>query len=452
MSDNFSKLGLSPKVVQAVIAAGYSEPTEIQEQAVPYVLNKSDVIGIAQTGTGKTASFVLPMLTLLEKGRARARMPRTLILEPTRELAAQVHENFERYGINHKLNVALLIGGVSFEDQNKILDRGADVLIATPGRLLDHFERGKLLMTGVGILVIDEADRMLDMGFIPDIERISSLLPKRRQTLFFSATMSDEISKLTGRFLNNPKLVETAKKNLTAQTIDQKLLKVGSKPSEKRSALRDQIKKELNLNNAIVFCNRKRDVATLLRSMKRHEYNAGALHGDMDQKSRMETLAKFKSGEIKILIASDVAARGLDIPSVSHVFNYDVPVHAEDYVHRIGRTGRAGRSGKAITLLTTADSKHLDAIEDLINKKIKFIDSEADNKGQTEPIKTKISDKKKSSAAKPNKRQKTSQNHTPNNPVATKNTNNTKSSSFGNFGPVPAFLLQSGIKPTKNDN
>ncbi len=457
MSENFSKLGLSAKVVQAVNAAGYTEPTEIQEQAIPHVLQKSDVIGIAQTGTGKTASFVLPMLTLLEKGRARARMPRTLILEPTRELAAQVHENFEKYGINHKLNVALLIGGVSFGDQNKILDKGADVLIATPGRLLDHFERGKLLMNGVEILVIDEADRMLDMGFIPDIERICSLLPPRRQTLFFSATMSNEISKLTSRFLKNPQKVETAKKNLTAQTIEQRLLKAGSKPAEKRSILRDQINSEADLNNAIIFCNRKRDVATLLRSMTRHKFNAGALHGDMDQKSRMDTLAKFKNGDLKILIASDVAARGLDIPNVSHVFNYDIPIHAEDYVHRIGRTGRAGRSGKAFSLVTPADTKYLEAIETLIVKKIEWANNKEKNIAETSDNIPKAKQAKKPTPKHNNQKNEASDHkkheasNKPKHKKAAVINNNaaSKSSPFGNFGPTPAFLLQSAAKPVK---
>src|SRR5690554_3772574 len=371
---SFSHLGLSDKVLAAVAAAGYTSPTPIQDQAIPHVLARRDVLGIAQTGTGKTASFVLPLLTLLEKGRARARMPRTLILEPTRELAAQVHENFERYGKNHRLTVALLIGGVSFEDQNKKLDRGADVLIATPGRMLDHFERGRLLLTGVDILVIDEADRMLDMGFIPDIERICSLLPPRRQTLFFSATMPPEIQKLTQRFLRDPVKVEVARQNSTAETIDQKLLKVGKTPAEKRAALRDQIRAAKDMQNAIIFCNRKRDVATVARSLERHGFNAGALHGDMDQKSRMDTLDRFRNGSLSILVASDVAARGLDIPAVSHVFNFDIPTHAEDYVHRIGRTGRAGRSGAAVTLVGPLDGKYVDAITSLIGRDIAWAD------------------------------------------------------------------------------
>jgi superfamily II DNA/RNA helicase len=302
-------------------------------------------------------------------------MPRTLILEPTRELAAQVHENFEKYGKNHRLTVALLIGGVSFEDQNKKLDRGADVLIATPGRLLDHFERGRLLLTGVDILVIDEADRMLDMGFIPDIERICGLLPPRRQTLFFSATMPPEIQKLTQRFLRDPVKVEVARQNSTAETIDQKLLKVGKTPAEKRAALRDQIRAAKEMKNAIIFCNRKRDVATVARSLERHGFSAGALHGDMDQKSRMETLDRFRAGSLPILVASDVAARGLDIPAVSHVFNFDVPTHAEDYVHRIGRTGRAGRSGSAITLVAPGETKYVDAIVKLIQRDIDWLDA-----------------------------------------------------------------------------
>ncbi len=370
MANDFTGLGLSAKVLEAVTASGYTKPTDIQAQAIPHVLEKKDIIGIAQTGTGKTASFVLPMLTLLESGRARARMPRTLILEPTRELAAQVHENFEKYGKNHRLNVALLIGGVSFEDQNKVLDRGADVLIATPGRMLDQFERGRILLTGVDILVIDEADRMLDMGFIPDIERICGLLPARRQTLFFSATMPPEIQRLTSRFLRDPIRIEVARQNSTAETIEQKLVRVSSKPEDKRAALRQLIRGETALTNAIIFCNRKREVATLARSLERHGFSVGALHGDMDQKSRMETLDAFKTNKLTLLVASDVAARGLDIPAVSHVFNFDVPTHAEDYVHRIGRTGRAGRSGAAYTLVAPADGKYVDAISKLIQKTI----------------------------------------------------------------------------------
>lgn len=364
----FDELGLSPKVLAAVQRVGYTEPTPIQAGAIPHVLQKRDVLGTAQTGTGKTASFTLPMLTLLEKGRARARMPRTLILEPTRELAAQVEENFNIYGSGHKLNVALLIGGVSFVEQEKKLMRGADVLIATPGRLLDHFERGKLLLTGVEILVIDEADRMLDMGFIPDIERICKLIPFTRQTLFFSATMPKEIQKLADQFLHNPAKVEVAARSSTALTVTQNAVRCGSKPNEKRETLRRLIDSSKDLQNAIIFCNRKRDVATVARSLERHGYNAGALHGDMDQHARMKMLASFKDLSTTLLVASDVAARGLDIPEVSHVFNYDVPTHAEDYVHRVGRTGRAGRTGTAYTLVSKADQKYLDAIEKLIEK------------------------------------------------------------------------------------
>jgi len=376
LPDDFSGLGLSAKVTDAVAAAGYTKPTEIQAQAIPHVLQKKDIIGIAQTGTGKTASFVLPMLTLLENGRARARMPRTLILEPTRELAAQVAENFEKYGKNHRLTMALLIGGVSFEDQNRVLDRGADVLIATPGRMLDQFERGRILLTGVEILVIDEADRMLDMGFIPDIERICGLLPPRRQTLFFSATMPPEIQRLTSRFLRDPVKIEVARQNSVVETIEQRLVRVSGKPEEKRAALRALIRGEKDLKNAIIFCNRKRDVATLARSLQRHGFSAAGLHGDMDQKSRMETLDSFKTDKLQLLIASDVAARGLDIPAVSHVFNFDVPTHAEDYVHRIGRTGRAGRSGISITLATPGDGKYIDAIVKLIQRDIPVVSFE----------------------------------------------------------------------------
>lgn len=369
----FDTLGLSEKVLTAVDAAGYKEPTAIQAGAIPQVLERRDVLGIAQTGTGKTASFTLPMLTLLEKGRARARMPRTLILEPTRELAAQVEENFEKYGTNHKLNVALLIGGVSFAEQDKKLDRGTDVLIATPGRLLDHFERGKLLLQGVEILVIDEADRMLDMGFIPDIERICKLIPFTRQTLFFSATMPPEIQRLTETFLQNPARIEVAPTSSTSENVTQLLRASASKDYEKRAELRELLENADELKNAIIFCNRKRDVSTLFRSLERHEYNVGALHGDMDQRTRMLMLDNFRKGNIQLLVASDVAARGLDIPEVSHVFNYDIPSNAEDYVHRIGRTGRAGRTGTAYTLVADGDQKYLDAIEKLINSTIDWL-------------------------------------------------------------------------------
>jgi superfamily II DNA/RNA helicase len=396
LTDTFSGLGLSSKVTDAVAEAGYSKPTEIQAQAIPHLLEKKDLIGIAQTGTGKTASFVLPMLTLLENGRARARMPRTLILEPTRELAAQVSENFEKYGKNHRLTMALIIGGVSFEDQNKKLDRGVDVLIATPGRLLDQIERGKIMLNGVEILVIDEADRMLDMGFIDDIEKIVNRLPPRRQTMLFSATMDQQIERLTKKFLKDPVHVQVSRAASTADTIDQKLVKVSSKPDEKRAALRERIDASEGLTNAIIFCNRKRDVATLANSLTRHGYSAGALHGDMDQKSRMETLDAFKTDKLTLLVASDVAARGLDIPAVSHVFNFDVPVHAEDYVHRIGRTGRAGRSGVAYTLVSPADTKHLDAILKLIQKPIDWLDDGKPTRASARPAATETGEAKPS--------------------------------------------------------
>jgi len=377
---DFSQLGLSDKVLSAVKAMGYTEPTPIQAQAIPAVLEHRDVLGIAQTGTGKTASFVLPMLTLLEHGRARIRMPRTMIIAPTRELAAQIAENFEKYGENHRLNVALLIGGVSFDEQERKLERGADVLIATPGRLLDHYERGKILLTGVEILVIDEADRMLDMGFIPDIEKICKLIPMTRQTLLFSATMPPELEKLTARFLHNPARIEVAAASSAAQTITQYLVKSNKKPWDKRLVLRELIKSEGDkLKNAIIFCNRKRDVSELFRSLDRHGFSAGALHGDMDQRSRMTVLENFRRDKLRLLVASDVAARGLDIPDVSHVFNFDAPVHSEDYVHRIGRTGRAGREGTAYTIVTKSDSGAIESIEKIIGEAIPYLNSEALN-------------------------------------------------------------------------
>jgi superfamily II DNA/RNA helicase len=359
----FAELPLGQKLQAAIAAAGYETPTPIQAQAIPVAVTGQDVLGIAQTGTGKTAGFVLPMIQRLETGRARARMPRSLILAPTRELAAQVAQSFEKYGINHKLTLALLIGGVSFDDQERKLDRGVDVLIATPGRLLDHFQRGKLLLTGVEILVIDEADRMLDMGFIPDIERICKVLPPRRQTLFFSATMPPEIQRLVDQFLKTPARIEVARPATTAKTITQRFrFCTTTEDWEKREILRELIR-TYPVKNAIIFCNRKRDVAILHKSLVKHGFNAGALHGDMDQKARKETLDKFRAGDIMLLAASDVAARGLDIPDVSHIFNFDLPWAGDDYVHRIGRTGRAGKEGVSISLVTPEDLKLIKDIE-----------------------------------------------------------------------------------------
>ena len=374
---NFSDLGLSDEVLRAVTDAGYSTPTPIQQQAIPIVLMGRDVLGCAQTGTGKTASFTLPMIDILAAGRARARMPRSLILEPTRELAAQVAASFETYGKHHKLTKALLIGGVSLEDQMRIVDRGVDVLIATPGRLIDVFERGGLLLSDVKVLVIDEADRMLDMGFIPDVERIVGMLSKMRQTLFFSATMAPEIRRLADAFLMNPKQISVSPPASVADTVTQGLIMLprpadkrpGSEQQAKREALRTLVRGE-PLKNALVFCNRKRDISVVQRSLTRHGFNAGQMHGDMTQPARMETLAAFKAGKISLLVCSDVAARGLDIVDMSHVFNFDVPSHAEDYVHRIGRTGRAGRAGRAYTIATPADNKYIAAIEKLIGKPI----------------------------------------------------------------------------------
>ncbi|MBL8642713.1 MAG: DEAD/DEAH box helicase [Rhodospirillaceae bacterium] len=363
----FDDLGLSPDTLKAVTDAGYQTPTPIQEQAIPLVLMGRDVMGIAQTGTGKTAGFTLPMIDILAEGRAKARMPRSLIIAPTRELAAQVSDNFVKYGKYHPLSMALLIGGESMQEQEKVLDRGVDVLIATPGRLLDLFERGRIILNDVKILVIDEADRMLDMGFIPDVERIVSLLPKIRQTLFFSATMNPEIRRLADKFLMNPKEVQATAPATTATTIVQAIITV--RPEDKRECLRRLIRAE-NLENAFIFCNRKRDVDIVFKSLIKHGFNAVGLHGDMPQPKRMEMLAKFKTGEADLLVCSDVAARGLDISGVSHVINFDVPFNSEDYVHRIGRTGRAGKQGHAVTIATHHDAKSVAAIERLIKQTI----------------------------------------------------------------------------------
>lgn len=408
----FNELNLNPKVLKAIEEAGYETPTPIQEGAIPAALEGRDVLGIAQTGTGKTASFTLPMITLLARGRARARMPRSLVLCPTRELAAQVAENFDTYAKHLKLTKALLIGGVSFKEQDALIDRGVDVLIATPGRLLDHFERGKLLLTGVQIMVVDEADRMLDMGFIPDIERIFSLTPFTRQTLFFSATMAPEIERITDTFLSAPTRVEVARQATASETIEQGVVmfKGGRRDreaSQKRNVLRALIDAEgEKCTNAIIFCNRKTDVDICAKSLKKYGYDAAAIHGDLDQSQRTKTLDGFRDGSLRLLVASDVAARGLDVPSVSHVINFDVPGHPEDYVHRIGRTGRAGREGKAITICSSRDEKALAAVEKLIQKEIPRLnnpieadDSKADTpktENQSKAPDAKKSDRRKS--------------------------------------------------------
>lgn len=367
---SFSDLGLGQKLLDALDAVGYKQPTPIQEGAIPHALAGKDVLGIAQTGTGKTASFTLPLIERLSKGRAKARMPRSLILSPTRELAAQIAENFDNYAKNTKLTKVLLIGGVAFGPQEEILNKGADVVIATPGRLLDQFERGKVLLNGVQILVIDEADRMLDMGFIPDIERILKTLPAQRQTLFFSATMPPEIKSLVDRFMNDPVRVEVSRPASTATTITQLVARVKDKtPAAKRDMLRKAIGRS-GVKNGIIFCNRKRDVDTVARSLIKHGFSAAPIHGDLDQSTRTKTLDEFKSDTLRFLVASDVAARGLDIPAVSHVFNFDVPHNAEDYVHRIGRTGRAGLEGEAITIVGPSDDRNLAAVEKMLGKKI----------------------------------------------------------------------------------
>jgi len=369
----FADLGLSDELLRALGEAGYSEPTPIQKQAIPSVLMGRDLVGIAQTGTGKTAAFVLPMIDILGEGRSRARMPRSLILEPTRELAAQVAENFEKYGKYHKLSMALLIGGVSMGDQVKALEKGVDVLIATPGRLMDLFGRGNILLTGCNLLVIDEADRMLDMGFIPDIEQICTKLPAVRQTLLFSATMPGPIKKLSEKFLSSPKTVEVSRPATANASIDQRIVRTTG--PKKKDALIGLLRAE-NVTTAIIFCNRKTAVRELQTALKRSGFAAGPIHGDMEQPERLKELDRFKTGEINILVASDVAARGLDIKGVSHVFNYDVPWQPDDYIHRIGRTGRAGATGVAVTLATREDGEKLEAIEKMLGAPIRAFEGE----------------------------------------------------------------------------
>ncbi|MCF6231818.1 MAG: DEAD/DEAH box helicase [Rhodobacteraceae bacterium] len=423
----FSDLNLAPKVLKAVEETGYETPTPIQAGAIPPALEGRDVLGIAQTGTGKTAGFVLPMISMLARGRARARMPRSLVLCPTRELAAQVAENFDTYAKHVKLTKALLIGGVSFREQDKLIDKGVDVLIATPGRLLDHFERGKLLLTGVQIMVVDEADRMLDMGFIPDIERIFSLTPFTRQTLFFSATMAPEIERITNTFLSNPARIEVARQATTGENIKQcvvmfKASRRDREASEKRKLLRALIDGEGDkCTNAIVFCNRKVDVDIVAKSLKKYGYDAAPIHGDLDQSQRTRTLDGFREGSLRFLIASDVAARGLDVPAVTHIFNFDVPGHAEDYVHRIGRTGRAGRDGKAMMICIPRDERNLSDIERLVEKEIPRMDNplqsgstpETSDKVEEKPKTTSRRRSSKSTEAKPDNKPEVTQDNKP---------------------------------------
>lgn len=364
----FTTLGLSDVTLKAVAEVGYTEPTSIQKQAIPPILEGRDVVGIAQTGTGKTAGFTLPMIDILASGRAKARMPRSLILAPTRELAAQIGENFVKYGKYHKLSMALLIGGESLPEQKRLLNHGVDVLIATPGRMMDLFERGLVIMNDIKVLVIDEADRMLDMGFIPDVKKIISWIKCRHQTLLFSATMDREIKDLAEQFMTFPKEIFVNPPSSAASTIKHTLIYT-HEASEKRHILKELLDKE-DVQNAMIFCNKKKDVETLFNILKKYKLPAAALHGDMSQYARSDTIEAFKKGDVKLLVCSDVAARGLDLPDVSHVFNYDAPFKSEDYVHRIGRTGRAGKEGKAFTLVTDIDFKVLDAIEELLKKSI----------------------------------------------------------------------------------
>ncbi|MCH2549461.1 MAG: DEAD/DEAH box helicase [Alphaproteobacteria bacterium] len=434
INEKFSELGLSSGVLSAVREAGYENPTPIQLKSIPHLLEGKDILGIAQTGTGKTAGFTLPMIEILAAGRARARMPRSLILEPTRELAAQVAENFSTYGKNHKLTMALLIGGVSFVEQNEKLDRGVDVLIATPGRLLDQFERGRILLADIKLLVVDEADRMLDMGFIPDIEKIMNLLPYIRQTAMFSATMPSEVQRLADSYMVNPIKIEVAPQKIAAETVTQKLYIIDGGKLEKQNTLLHLIKKE-NVKNAIVFCNRKRDVRTVDQALRKNGLNAQALHGDLPQSVRTGTLEKFRLGKINVLVASDVAARGLDIDEMSHVFNYDVPTNADDYIHRIGRTGRAGKEGHAITLVTSDDEKYVQQIEQNIGHKLnkekidnkhKIINS---RKNQSKSLK--VEQKGKNKTNKPQKKT---------NEKKKRNIEENKKNTIGMGDHIPAFL------------
>ncbi len=442
----FKDLKLDQKVLSAIVETGYINPTPIQAKAIPEALLGRDILGIAQTGTGKTASFTLPIVSLLLKGRARARMPRSLVLCPTRELAAQVAENFDNYAKHTRLSKALLIGGVSFADQDKLIDRGVDVLIATPGRLLDHFERGKLMLNGVQIMVVDEADRMLDMGFIPDIERIFKLTPFTRQTLFFSATMAPEIERITKEFLQAPVYVEITRQASTSSTISQSATiytpeRKQSISFDKHDILRQILKDEKKcLKNGIIFCNKKVDVEIVTKALKKFGFDANAIHGDLEQKERMAILKSFVEEKLQLLIASDVAARGLDIPSVSHVINFDIPTQPEDYVHRIGRTGRAGRKGKAISICLQSEIKYLEKIEKLVGTKIKIIRNKFSSKYNPESLNFENNTSGKES--KKNQNYKKSENNSKKKKIAEAAVTRQNKPTIGMGDHVPSFLTR----------
>ena len=363
----FKDLGLCEEILSAINNIGYKEPTEIQKKAIPNILVGRDLLGCAQTGTGKTGSFIIPLIEILNSGKSKSRMPRSLVLAPTRELAMQVSEEFNKINQFLNLQMALLIGGTSFAEQETKLSKGVDVLIATPGRLLDHITRGKVIIKDIKLLVIDEADRMLDMGFIPDIIKINKLLPKIRQTLFFSATLSNEIRNVGKDLLINPKEIRINPYSSISENIDSTFIRTNSK--NKMSDLKKLLYID-RITSAVIFCNKKTDIDKVSKFLKKHNYNTVSLHGDMDQNLRIKSLEKFKDKSAEMLIASDVAARGIDIDGLSHVFNYDVPKNPEDYVHRIGRTGRAGKRGKAYTLFDDYDNKTIISIEKLIKKKI----------------------------------------------------------------------------------
>ncbi|MBS1155903.1 MAG: helicase [Proteobacteria bacterium] len=375
MNMSFADLGLAPEVLKAVADQGYENPTPIQAKAIPVVLAGRDVLGAAQTGTGKTAAFTLPILTKLapmaSNSVSPARHPvRALILTPTRELADQVSASVTTYGKQLALRSTMVFGGVNMEEQSKILRGGVEIVVATPGRLLDHVQQKTISLGQVEILVLDEADRMLDMGFIPDIRRILDLLTNRKQTLMFSATFSPEIKKLAAEFLNNPETIEVARQNATNEMVKQELHPVESHRKQKLLA---HLIRTHGMTQVIAFCRTKQGADQLARDLKRERFSVEAIHGDRLQSARMETLAAFKDGKVQVLVATDVAARGLDINDLPYVVNYDLPHNAEDYVHRIGRTGRAGASGVAISFVTPEDDKYFEAIKKLIKKDLQLV-------------------------------------------------------------------------------